>query len=660
MNVFDLAAVLTLDSSQYDKSLAEAKGNATTFGKGLANVGKVVATGVAAGGAAIAALSTAAVKSYANYEQLAGGVKKLYQNASDEVMKYAQNAYATSGMSANQYMEQATSFSAALVNSLNGDFSAAAKQTDVAMRAISDNFNTFGGDISMIQGAFQGFAKQNYTMLDNLKLGYGGTKSEMSRLIDDANEYAQTIGMAGDLSIDSFSDIVTAIDLVQQKQHIAGTTAKEAGTTIEGSINMAKAAWENLLTGFADSDADIGKLAGNFVDSVVTAAGNVVPRFIEALGGIAEGVPEIAIRLKDAFIAQAGSLAEAGMEMLNGIMKGLTGNVSAFIEMALPMIANFSESLRSNAGKLVDVGINMIMKIAQGIVNAMPTIIEQLPTIITNIAGIINDNAPKLIMAGFQLIVMLAKGIVDNIPVIIENLPQIFTAIVAAFTALNWAAVGKIAVKGIANGIKALGKGIVSAAKSIAKSGIKAFTQGFSNARSVGANVVRALAQAIAKGLGAVRTAAIKVAKGAINAIKGAFSNVAEIGMNLVRGIWSGISGGLGWIKSQISGWVGNVKNFLKSLFGIHSPSTWARDVIGMNIVRGLAEGLEDGTGMIDSAMTDLVSVPDFGFGSAESSMTDNFKQVSITNNITVDGAENPEEFANRLVRQLQIDMRTA
>ena len=164
MNVFDLAAVLTLDSSQYDKSLAEAKGNATTFGKGLANVGKVVATGVAAGGAAIAALSTAAVKSYANYEQLAGGVKKLYQTASDEVMKYAQNAYQTAGMSANDYMEQATSFSAALVNSLNGDYAAAAKQTDVAMRAISDNFNTFGGDISMIQGAFQGFAKQNYTI----------------------------------------------------------------------------------------------------------------------------------------------------------------------------------------------------------------------------------------------------------------------------------------------------------------------------------------------------------------------------------------------------------------------------------------------------------------------------------------------------------------
>lgn len=660
MNVFDLAAVLTLDSSQYDKGLADAKGEATSLGTNFTKVGKMVAAGAAAGGAAITALAGMAVKSYANYEQLAGGVKKLYQTASDEVMKYAQNAYQTAGMSANDYMEQATSFSAALVNSLNGDYAAAAKQTDVAMRAISDNFNTFGGDISMIQGAFQGFAKQNYTMLDNLKLGYGGTKSEMERLIADANEYAEANGKAADLSIDSFSDIVTAIQYIQEEQHIAGTTAKEASTTIEGSLNAAKAAWQNLLTGFADSEQDIGQLATVFVDTLTTAASNIVPRFIEALGGIAEGVPEIAMKLKDAFMAEAGSLKDAGAEMLNGIMQGLTENVTGIINAALPMIANFSASLRSNAGKLVDVGINMVMKIAQGIVNAMPTIIEQLPTIITNIAGIINDNAPKLIVAGAQLIVMLVKGIIDNIPVIAKNMPQIFKACLAVFTALNWAALGKVAVKGIANGIKALGKGIVTAAKSVAKSGIKAFTQGFASARSVGANAVKALAQAVAKGLGGVRSAAIKVAKGAVNAIKGAFSNVGEIGMNLVRGIWSGISGGLGWIKSQISGWVGNVKSFLKSLFGIHSPSTWARDVIGKNIVLGLAEGLEDGTDIVDSAMSDLVSIPDMGIGTADGTMMDNFKQVSIVNNVTVDGAENPEEFANRFIRQLQIDMRMA
>ena len=482
----------------------------------------------------------------------------------------------------------------------------------------------------------------------------------MERLIADANEYAEANGKAADLSIDSFSDIVTAIQYIQEEQHIAGTTAKEASTTIEGSLNAAKAAWQNLLTGFADSEQDIGKLATVFVDTLTTAASNIVPRFIEALGGIAEGVPEIAMRLKDAFMAEAGSLKDAGAEMLNGIMQGLTENVTGIINAALPMIANFSASLRSNAGKLVDVGINMVMKIAQGIVNAMPTIIEQLPIIITNIAGIINDNAPKLIVAGAQLIVMLVKGIIDNIPVIAKNMPQIFKACLAVFTALNWAALGKVAVKGIANGIKALGKGIVTAAKSVAKSGIKAFTQGFASARSVGANAVKALAQAIAKGLGGVRSAAIKVAKGAVNAIKGAFSNVGEIGMNLVRGIWSGISGGLGWIKSQISGWVGNVKSFLKSLFGIHSPSTWARDVIGKNIVLGLAEGLEDGTDLVDSAMSDLVSIPDMGIGTADGTMMDNFKQVSIVNNVTVDGAENPEEFANRFIRQLQIDMRMA
>ena len=227
------------------------------------------AVAIGAAATAVGVLVKKSVDAYGEYEQLAGGVKKLFgEEASAEVMKYANDAYKTAGMSANQYMEQATQFSAALINSL-GDQSAAAKQTDVAMRAISDNYNTFGGDIQNVQNAFQGFAKGQFNMLDNLRLGYGGTRGEMERLIADANEYAKANGMAADLSIDSFSDIVTAIDLVQQKQGIAGTTAAEAASTIQGSLNMTKAAWQNLVAGFANPDADLGQLMDNLVIAIV-------------------------------------------------------------------------------------------------------------------------------------------------------------------------------------------------------------------------------------------------------------------------------------------------------------------------------------------------------------------------------------------------------
>lgn len=663
MNVFDLAAVLTLNSSQYDQGLADAKTNAEGFGSKFKKIGTVIAGGMAAGGAAIAALSKKSVDAYAEYEQLSGGISKLFQDASDSVMTYASNAYKTSGLSANEYMQQATSFSAALVNSLDGDYQKAADQADKAMRAMSDNVNTYGTDMANVQNAFQGFAKSNFTMLDNLSLGYGGTKSEMERLIADANEYAKANGQAADLSIDSFSDIITAIDLIQQKQHIAGTTAKEAATTIEGSIGMAKAAWENLLTGFADPEQDIGKLAANFVESFATAAGNVVPRFIEAFKGIAEGVPEIVTSLVETFKANFTGFQDIGLETINQISSGIAGNVQAFIGAALPIITSFSASIRANASKLVDSGIQLILNLAQGLINSLPTLITYVPIIVTNIAGIINDNAPKLLEAGLKLIVMLGKGLIDAIPVIIENIPRILTAIVAVFTAFNWASVGKGLIKGVANGIKNAGKFIGDAAKRIANAGIKALTHGFSSARNVGASMIRALGHAIGQGLGAIKTAAMRIAKGAIDTIRNGFKSIGDVGMNLVRGIWSGISNGLGWIKNQISGWVGNVKSFLKSLFGIHSPSTWARDTIGYNLVKGMVEGIEDNEDIFNSALQELIDVPDMNISTATVGANEDLfgmmKSVQMVNNITVDGAENPEEYANRFVRQLQMDMRT-
>ena len=376
MTVFELVAKLTLDSSEYEKDLKNTESGLSKVGSGIAKFGKVGAVAVGAVAAATTALVKKSVEAYSEYEQLAGGVQKLFgKEASAEVMKYANEAYKTAGMSANQYMEQATSFSAALINSLGGDQMKAAKQTDVAMRAISDNFNTFGGDMQNIQNAFQGFAKQNYTMLDNLKLGYGGTKTEMERLIADANEYAQTIGMAGDLSIDSFSDIVTAIDLVQQKQGVAGTTAKEAAKTIQGSIQMTKSAWMNFVTGLADPNADLATLAKNVIESAGTAAKNIVPAIMQALKGIGQAVAEF-------------------------------------------------------APQLIEDGINTIANFAEGLSEGSPEIVTKMLNILALIAGTILKNVPKLVKAAFQLAVAIAKGLIQGVGNIIASVVRIGAEII--------------------------------------------------------------------------------------------------------------------------------------------------------------------------------------------------------------------------------------
>lgn len=395
MDFMKLKATLSLDSSEYEQGLDKAEGKTSKLKKGLATFGKASVIAIGAATAATTALVKKSVQAYAEYEQLAGGVNKLFgEEASKQVMEYAENAYKTAGMSANQYMEQATSFSAALINSLGGDQMAAAKQTDVAMRAISDNFNTFGGDIGMITQSFQGFAKQNYTMLDNLKLGYGGTKTEMERLIADANEYAAANGMAADLSIESFSDIVTAIDLIQQKQHIAGTTAAEASKTIEGSVNMVKAAWNNLVTGFADPNADIGKLAKNVIESAGTAAKNIVPAVMQALKGIGQALAEY-------------------------------------------------------APTLINKGVEAIAKLAEGLGKGAPNILSSMADIFGVILQAIANNLPAILNAAFHIALGIAKGLIKALPKIVASVAKIGAQIVRGLGSAIW---GKVTAA--ANGIK--------------------------------------------------------------------------------------------------------------------------------------------------------------------------------------------------------------
>ncbi len=456
MDLFDLVATLSLDTSEYERKLDDSEAKGGRFGGGLASAGKVAVAAVGAASAAVGALTKSSVEAYANYEQLAGGVKKLYGDAADEVMKYAEQGYKTSGMSANKYMELATSFSASLINSLNGDQQAAAAQTDVAMRSISDNVNTFGSDMASVQNAYAGFAKGQFNMLDNLKLGYGGTKAEMERLIADANEYAEANGMAADLSVESFSDIVTAIDLVQQKQGIAGTTAKEAATTIEGSFNMTKAAWENLVAGLANPDADMGQLMDNLIVAIVGdkegegLLNQLIPALERAVEGIGQfleqAIPLLADKLPSLIETFLPVIIQAAVTLVSSIIKSLPKIITTLVKMMPKLI------------KMVIDGI------VEAITSSVPTLINEAPQLVMAIATGLLQTIGTLISAGAQLISSLGTAIWNGLSSAAQTAAsyaqQIPARIKSGLGSLYSAGVDLI--QGLWNGIKAKWDALVS------------------------------------------------------------------------------------------------------------------------------------------------------------------------------------------------------
>lgn len=433
MNLLDLVVKIGVDDKATSK--VAAIGNSIKGGLGTAAKAGVAALGAALASAATGtiALGKAALESYSQYEQLVGGVDKLFQDASPKLQEYAASAYQTAGMSANQYMEQATSFSASLINSLGGDTQKAADMADVAMRAMSDNVNTFGSSMEDVQNAFQGFSKQNFTMLDNLKLGYGGTKEEMQRLISDANEYAASIGEASDLSIDSFADIVQAIELIQEKQHIAGTTAREAATTIEGSVNMAKAAWQNWVTELGKDNADMGKLTTQLVDSVTTAASNIVPRIAviagAAMAAISEQLPSAveqigaslsgyAPTLGASVMSLIGTVAQMAMEYAPTALLAIVGAITAFL-------TEYSPTLLESA-------LTMFLAIVQALTESGPQIMAALMVVLQSLVQLCINNMPAMLDAALGLVGMLLQAIVDYGPQILVQLLLLLASLVVA------------------------------------------------------------------------------------------------------------------------------------------------------------------------------------------------------------------------------------
>lgn len=375
MNLLDLFVKISVDDGDVDKGFSETSSKAETLaGKlkgGLATAAKIGGAAIAAAGVAAVAITKQAVENYGEYEQLVGGVETLFKSSADTVMQYAANAYQTAGMSANEYMTTVTAFSASLLQSMGNDTDAAAEKANLAITDMSDNANKMGSSMESIQNAYSGFAKQNYTMLDNLKLGYGGTKEEMQRLLDDANALNAAQGNYTNYTIDSYADIVDAIHTVQTEMGITGTTQLEASTTIQGSIASMKAAYDNFITGLGDENADMAKLITNLLGSTVTVAENLLPVIERILENISVVVQEKGPEMIEKFVGYAveklPQVIELGMKMVLAIVSGLAENLPQIVRSVLDMMATIVKTFVSSLPDIVDVGKQIVKGLWEGI-----------------------------------------------------------------------------------------------------------------------------------------------------------------------------------------------------------------------------------------------------------------------------------------------------
>lgn len=640
------------------KISGETSGLQSAMGSAISAVGKFSAAAVAAGATAVAALTKSAVESYADYEQLVGGVETLFKDSAGIVQEYAANAFQTAGLSANDYMETVTGFSASLLQSVGGDTEEAARIADQAITDMADNANKMGSSMESIQNAYQGFAKQNYTMLDNLKLGYGGTKQEMERLLADAEKLS---GVHYDIS--NLNDVYEAIHVIQGELDITGTTAKEASTTIQGSAAAMKAAWQNMLTGIADENADFDGLINNLVKSVETFAKNIIPRVEQALKGvgklvsglapiIVQELPNLISEILPSFIEAVMSIVdsiieiipellpvvleaitEIGMEVINSLSEILPEILQAVIDGVIQVANTISENLPQivaaltqgllqlvqviidNMPQFLQAALQLFISIQQAIFQAMPIIIAALPQLIIGIVDFIVGAIPQLIQAYIQLLSSLVDALPEIIAAIVAALPQIIDGIITAlleglpliiqcgiqlFIALIQN-IGEI-ISGIAKALPDLIAGIVEAIlehlPEIIECGVQLFIALIANLPTIIVELVKAVPQII---------------QALLEAFGEGVSKFGEMGVNLVKGLWNGFKSKLDEFFTNAKQWFSNGVAKIKKSLGINSPSTVFAD-IGKYLVLGLDEGITDNISSASKAMEQMSNAVEAAF----------------------------------------------
>lgn len=449
-----------------------------------AGIGKIISDSINMGGA---------------LQQSLGGVETLFKDSADTVKEYAAQAYRTVGLSANDYMEQTTSFAASLLSSVSQDTNAAAQLANMAMVDMADNANKMGTDMQDIQNAYQGFAKQNYTMLDNLKLGYGGTQAEMQRMLNDATKIS---GVKYDLG--NLADMYSAIHIIQQEMDITGTTAKEAATTLTGSFAAMKAAAENVMGNWS-TGADLTEPLQALADTAQTF---LVDNLLPMIGNVLAGIPEIVYSL-------VPELLQTGTELLSSLAQGFTEGIPEFFSTALPQLLAFTDQLRDNAASFVDAGLNLITQLLNGLIAGLPDLIAYVPDIIINICGVINDNMPKILAQGVSIIVQLIAGLVQTVPSLLANWKKILEAVLSVISAINWLNIGKTILTGVANGVKSMGTSMLNAFKGGFSSALTWIKSLPSQAVQWGKNLIQSFINGLTGKGGAVGAGAIAATAGA-------------------------------------------------------------------------------------------------------------------------------------------------
>lgn len=570
-------------------------------GEIASKVGKAAIIGATAAATAIGTITKFVIQHYAEYEQLVGGVETLFGaqglslkkyaqsigqtveqargkydqliQAQTEVMNNAKVAYKTAGMSANDYMNTITSFAAALKQSTANETEAAkvANQTVIDM---ADNANKMGTNMEDIQNAYQGFSKQNYTMLDNLKLGYGGTKSEMERLLQDAEKLT---GIHYD--INNLSDVYNAIHEIQKNLGITGTTAKEAMKTIDGAMKMTKASWDNLLTGLADPKQAVGPLISEFAKSLGILAKNVTPKIKEVFDALPNALIQITPQLMNMIIDLAPSLILAAINLVAGLIGALPGiispifsqlssligsgmidkigqsissNMPTLISKGLDMLLQFSQAVLTNLPVLVGMGMKLIFYLVQGLMSALPTLISKVPAIIANLADAFSNSAQTIFAWGVKIIAEIIKGLVMSIPSLIANIPKIIYAIFAVWNAINWWNLGKGLINGIKNGITSMGGSLTSTAKNL-----------FESLKNNVSNIFNNIKKVIESPIFGAKTKVL--------AIIGELQNGVRVGFNFIKShassVWNGIKNAIMSPMSTAANFVKAIINKIKGFF---------------------------------------------------------------------------------------------
>ena len=629
MNLFELFVKIGVD----DKASAQIANISQKLGNGLRVAAKVGTAAVAAAASGITALTTSAIKNYAEYEQLVGGVETLFKDNADAVQKYALEAYKTAGLSANEYMSTVTSFSASLLQSLGGDTEKAAEYADRAIRDMSDNANKFGSDISMIQNAYQGFSKQNYTMLDNLRLGYGGTKTEMARLVKDAaalTDIQEELGIVVNENDASFGNIVNAISVVQKSMGIMGTTSKEAASTIQGSISSMKSAWQNLVVGIADETADSDALINNFVESVVTVGENLVPRIKIALGGVGKLGSYFGTMLRK----NAKSIAQYGFDFINNLIIGITKNIEELDGSAEEIVDGISEFIEDNFPTLVDSGVGLISAIGTGLSKNAKVIIPKITELISFFATTITNPEVLVPLAGSAADIMLALavGVIDSIPILLEAIPTIVDNFVEKSKSQEY-------------------KDKISGA------GVELMGHLFENTPEI----LKAIGESL-KSLG----------KGMNEIILNSLG-LEGTGRDIVAGIVEGMTQGAvsHADNNKIEKAPKKIFQKIKDFFQIKSPSRLFRDEIGKMLARGIGVGFDDEMGnlqrLIDNDLSELnndiesgMSYGSFGgAGSVAGSTTISGVEINIYADQVGDSAESIADAVAVALQDL-VDRRSA